>query len=177
MKQVSLSKTLFTSNSDEWRTPDNIFNYMQQNYQFTLDAAAAQENAKCPNYFTKQNSALENTWDGRVWCNPPYSRGMASKFVEKIHSEVILNKNAEFCWVLLPARTDTILWHKYIFSFAAEILFIKGRLKFLDETGKTKSCAPFPSALVLFNAENHSQKIGTIPSDISNFSIKPTYLQ
>lgn len=174
---MAVNKSLFTSNSDEWRTPDNIFNYLQHHFDFTLDAAATDDNAKCANYFTKQNSAIDNTWSGRIWCNPPYSRGMASSFIEKAHYEIIQSKNAELAWFLLPARTDTVMWHKYVFAAAAEIIFIRGRLRFLDETGQLKSSAPFPSALVMFSSEAKPQRVGTIPSDISNISIKPTYVK
>jgi hypothetical protein len=44
---------------------------------------------------------------------------------------------------LVPARTDTIWWHKY--AMKHEIRFLRGRLKF----GEGKNSAPFPSALVV----------------------------
>ena len=45
---------------------------------------------------------------------------------------------------LVPARTDTKWWHDY--AMRGNIEFLKGRLKF----GNAKSCAPFPSAIVIF---------------------------
>ena len=48
---------------------------------------------------------------------------------------------------LIPARTDTKYWHEFIFPYASEIRFIKGRLKF----GNSDNSAPFPSALVIFS--------------------------
>lgn len=48
--------------------------------------------------------------------------------------------------MLIPARTDTRYFHDYIYHKAKEIRFIKGRLKF----GNAKSCAPFPSMVVVF---------------------------
>lgn len=47
--------------------------------------------------------------------------------------------------MLIPARTDTIYFHEYIYH-KAEIRFIKGRLKF----GDAKNAAPFPSMVVIF---------------------------
>ena len=49
--------------------------------------------------------------------------------------------------MLIPARTDTLYFHKYIYNIATEIRFIKGRLKF----GDTKNSAPFPSMIVIYN--------------------------
>lgn len=47
--------------------------------------------------------------------------------------------------LLIPARTDTIYFHEYIYN-KAEIRFLKGRLKF----GGSKNSAPFPSMVVVF---------------------------
>ena len=51
--------------------------------------------------------------------------------------------------MLIPARTDTKAFHKYIYN-KAEVRFIKGRLKF----GGSKDAAPFPSMLVIFRSED-----------------------
>ena len=45
---------------------------------------------------------------------------------------------------LVPSRTDTDWWHRY--AKRGDIIHIRGRLKF----GGAKSCAPFPSAIVIF---------------------------
>lgn len=50
--------------------------------------------------------------------------------------------------MLIPARTDTIAFHKYIYH-KCEIRFIKGRLKF----GGSKDAAPFPSMVVIMKNE------------------------
>jgi site-specific DNA-methyltransferase (adenine-specific) len=47
---------------------------------------------------------------------------------------------------LLPARTDTRWFHDFVLPRAAEIRFIRGRLKF----GGSKNAAPFPSMVVVF---------------------------
>ena len=48
--------------------------------------------------------------------------------------------------MLIPARTDTKAFHKFIYN-EAEIRFIKGRLKF----GKSTINAPFPSMVVVYD--------------------------
>lgn len=83
-----------------------------------------------------------------MFCNPPYSKKTKTNpgqeaLVKKCYEE---SKNPNTTVVMLiPARTDTIAFHKYIYN-KAEIRFIKGRLKF----GGCKDSAPFPSMVVVF---------------------------
>jgi site-specific DNA-methyltransferase (adenine-specific) len=78
-----------------------------------------------------------------VFCNPPYGRELP-KWIEKCASE---SKHAKVV-MLIPARTDTKAFHKFIYH-KAEIRFIKGRLKFLVD-GIEGAAAPFPSMVVIF---------------------------
>nr|DAO36849.1 MAG TPA: DNA N-6-adenine-methyltransferase [Caudoviricetes sp.] len=54
--------------------------------------------------------------------------------------------------MLIPARTDTSYFHDYIYG-KAEIRFIRGRLKFTDESGQEKDTAPFPSMVVIYRGQ------------------------
>ena len=73
--------------------------------------------------------------------NPPYGRKIGL-WIEKGFNEWKKGKIVVF---LIPSRTDTRYWHKFIMK-ATEIRFLEGRLKF-DDSGKP---APFPSAVVVF---------------------------
>ena len=54
------------------------------------------------------------------------------------------------CVMLIPARTDTKYFHKYIYH-KAEIRFIEGRIKFVNlDSGAKSQSAPFPSMIVVF---------------------------
>lgn len=165
-----MNNVLFSSQSDNWRTPPGLFNYFNNLYHFTLDAAASPDNALCANYFDLNNSALGQDWQGphgpyRVWCNPPYTRGAAQSFFSKAVTEVWYKKNAELAVFLLPARTDTKLWQDQIFQFATEIIFLKGRVKFLNELGQGGNSAPFPSAIVVLTDSKDPVKLGTLRAD------------
>ena len=59
-----LSKALFSSNSDEWSTPDNIFNELNNEFGFNLDVCATDNNHKCERYFTQAKDGLKNSWGG-----------------------------------------------------------------------------------------------------------------
>lgn len=78
--------------------------------------------------------------------NPPYGREI-KKWIKKAYEESLKKDTLVVC--LIPSRTDTLYWHEYIFPFASDIRFIKGRLKF----GDSKNSAPFPSAVIVFGGE------------------------
>lgn len=135
---------LFTSNSDEWETPREVFDYLNSIYSFDLDAAASDTNYLCPTYFSEGNSALNQSWNCEsAFCNPPYSRKLQNPFILKAIAEV--NKgHAKQIVMLLPARFDTVNWHDFLFPNASEVWFVRGRLKFSNA-----GAAPFPSCIVI----------------------------
>lgn len=61
-----ISKALYTSNSDEWNTPQDIFDDLNSEFNFNLDAAANDQNHKCPDYFTKETDGLKQNWGGAM---------------------------------------------------------------------------------------------------------------
>lgn len=135
-----VSDALFSSNSDEWATPQDFYDKLNDRFHFNLDPCATHENHKCERYFTIEQNGLQQNWEGaRVFCNPPYSQ--ISDWVAKASTS-----NA-FVVMLIPARTDTKWFHSYCYNQPrVTIEFIKGRLKF----GNSKNSAPFPSMLVIF---------------------------
>lgn len=139
--------TLFSSKREDWETPPEIFQPLNQEFHFTLDAAASHQNAKAEHYFTTRS--LEESWafGGSVWLNPPYGRGIG-RWVRKASEEARLGSTV-VC--LLPARTCTKWWHDYIWDRNAprpsvEVRFLKGRVKFVG----AEHAAPFPSVVVVF---------------------------
>ena len=141
-----LHRSLFTSRTDEWATPQDFFDRLNDKFHFTLDPCATKENTKCRRYFTTLDDGLNQKWSGRVFMNPPYGREIG-KWIDKAYRES--HTNAEVVVCLLPARTDTRWWHDY--CLRGQIIFIKGRLRF----GNAKNAAPFPSAVVLFQHSAH----------------------
>ena len=138
-----INKGMMTSNTEEWATPIKFFEKLNEEFKFTLDPCATNDNAKCNKFYTKEDNGLLKSWKGeRVFCNPPHGRKI-SYWVKKCYDE---NKfNNTFIVMLIPARTDTSYFHDYIYH-KQEIRFIRGRLKFNDG----KNPAPFPSMVVIF---------------------------
>ncbi len=137
----------FSSQTDMWETPQNLFDELNAKHHFTLDVCATAENAKCHHYFSPEVDGLSKDWkDNICWMNPPYGREIG-KWVKKAweSSHIDWQHKGATVVCLLPARTDTAWWHDYCIK--GEITFIRGRLKF----GGHKNSAPFPSAIVIFN--------------------------
>ena len=141
MEKSKLTSGIFTSRTDEWQTPKKVFNALNKEFNFVVDAAATKENAKCTIFWSKENSApLSEWWRYRsIFINPPYSQN--ESFMKMAYEA------GQFATVvvLTPCRTDTKWWHKYAMK-ADEIRFIEGRLKYNDG----KQSAPFPSCVVIF---------------------------
>ncbi len=123
---------MFSSQSDNWRTPEKFYKELNKEFGFDFDPCPAN-----PKF-----DGLKIDWGSCNFVNPPYSE--ISKWVEKAYNE---NKKGKTVVMLIPSRTDTKWWHEYIMK-ANEIRFIKGRLKFSGH----KNSAPFPSAVVVFKA-------------------------
>ncbi len=135
-------KACFTSNSDEWATPIQLFNDLNNIYHFTLDPCASLLNHKCDNYFTIDDNGILKDWSNNVvFCNPPYSS--LKLWCRKCAHEYL--KNNITIVLLIPSRTDTSYFHDYVLPFA-EIYFIRGRLHF----NESKNSAPFPSLIAVY---------------------------
>lgn len=59
-----VNKALLSSNKDDWCTPQALFDELDREFHFDLDAAASDNNAKCKRYFTKETDGLHNSWGG-----------------------------------------------------------------------------------------------------------------
>lgn len=58
------TELLRSSKSDEWETPDALFQDLDKEFHFNLDACASSENHKCDMYYTKADNALLKNWGG-----------------------------------------------------------------------------------------------------------------
>ncbi len=153
-----MNAALLSSKRMNYCTPQDFFDQLNDEFHFTLDAAATDKSAKCATYYTPETDGLKAPWDvsnGAVFCNPPYGREIGN-WVRKAYEEA---QNGTTIVLLIPARTDTAYFHDYIYG-KAEIRFVRGRLRFTDEDKKAYGCAPFPSMVVIYNGKK--QKEGTI---------------
>nr|DAP73470.1 MAG TPA: DNA N-6-adenine-methyltransferase [Caudoviricetes sp.] len=135
----------YMSDRMDWETPADLFAKLDNEFGFTLDAAASGTNHKCSKYYTTEDSAFDHEWGGEtVFCNPPYGKAIA-EWVRKCSMEA--SRKDTTVVMLIPSRTDTRWWHRYILN-RAEVRFLPGRLRF-ETDGKPGVPAPFPSAIVV----------------------------
>lgn len=142
-----MNNALFSSKSEEWATPQALFDELDKEFHFTLDPCATPENAKCKKFYTKEDNGLLQDWHGEtVFCNPPYGRKIG-QWIEKAATEA---RGGATVVLLIPARTDTRYFHEHIYK-KHEIRFLRGRLHFNDADR-----APFPSMVVVMSG--HKKK-------------------
>ena len=144
---------MFSKASDEWSTPLEFWNGLDEEFHFTLDAAATAENTLCDQWFGLggvTSDALTARWptSGAIWLNPPYSK--CREFIAKAADAA---KHGATVVCLVPSRTDTRWFHEHVWDRSqhvarpgVEIRFLKGRLTF----GGASAGAPFPSVVIIF---------------------------
>ena len=157
-----VDQALFSSDRTEWETPQWLWDELDLEFDFDIDAAATESNAKVPIFYTKEDDSLSQPWYDRpesvrnVWVNPPYGRGVG-EWVKKAYIE---SQKGATVVMLLAARTDTSWFHDWILG-RAEVRFLRGRLVFEEDgnpvvyinkkTGKPQEGkAPFPSMIVIY---------------------------
>lgn len=132
-----------------WETPPELVAALESVFgRFDLDPCAASTHAnkarvKARVRLNIHDNGLAIPWRGRVFVNPPYGRGIGA-WVAKCAEEGADNAVVVG---LVPARTDTRWWHRYI-AGAADVFMLRGRLRF----GDGAMPAPFPSAVVVWGA-------------------------
>lgn len=141
--------------TDDWATPQALYDELNAEFHFVVDAAASSTNYKAKNWFgldhpiATHKDGLTADWskyEGAIYCNPPYGRGLTwwvNKAINESQKQIVV--------MLLPARTDTRWFHDWIYPHA-EIRFIKGRVKY----GAGTSPAPFPSMIVICRPSMHA---------------------
>ncbi len=114
----------------EWYTPSWIFECL--GIDFNLDPCHPKKRLPwipVKHVYTIKDNGLVKPWSGRVWLNPPYSN-QTGTWLAKMHH----HRNGI---ALVFSRTDCQWYHDYIATSDA-ILFLEGRVQFVDERGKRR---------------------------------------
>ncbi len=140
MKRTIAKNTLSFSTSKSMmylRTPIDIWESINNEFEFTLDACASDENHLLDKYYTKDNSCLNKDWTGEVvYCHPMFDIYIG-KFVEKCFNEMMEHNVVSV--MLIPASTHTRYFHKFIYKKTnVEVRFLEKPTKgfrFLHDGG------------------------------------------
>jgi len=147
-------KAIHSSKRMNWGTPRELFDKLDKEFNFKLDAAADDSNHRCDRYLTEFEDSLnqpKGKWSelsagGSVWLNPPYGRSIGS-WIDKA---ILESREGCRVVVLVFACTDT-RWFKRAWASATEVRFIHGRIRFIDpDTGEPGSPAPKGSCILIF---------------------------
>lgn len=141
---------------DDWATPQPLFDKLDAEFHFALDAAALPSNAKCARFLGgPECDALDRDWhlisdDGPVWLNPPYGKTIG-KWMKKALDE---SQSGAVVVCLVPTRTNAPWWHDFVMK-AAEIRFIRKKVSFV---GDKNGVAFTGHAIVVFKPGEHELK-------------------
>lgn len=153
--------------SDRFRTPRWLVNYLDDQYSFTCDAAASDENHLFKHYYTANNSALDADWSesgGNVFCSPPFARGMKEKFLAKAFEE--MQENGVSSVFVIPLDVGNACWLSHIYDKATAITRIIGRVKYLHPETGLQSLVGIETAIIEFrHGEQPVQSAVTIIRD------------
>lgn len=113
------------NSNDDWGTPKEVYNQLNEEYNFDFDP--------CPLNHDMSWDGLTIEWGKSNFINPPYSRKIKEAFIMKAIEE---SKKGKTCVMLLPVSTSTRIFHEQILPNAKDILFIRGRIKFVGVNTK-----------------------------------------
>lgn len=122
-----------------WKTPRWLFDPLHARHQFTIDAAATAGNALVPRFWGPEEDGAAQSWKNeRVFCNPPYGRGLLPPFVTR----ALADPRETYAVLLLPSRTDTA-WFQEIWAAVragnAAVDFLPKRVRFVPPPGVAES--------------------------------------
>ena len=130
--QAARQPKTINGGGDEWYTPSRYLTLVLE-VMGGIDcdpasSAIAQEDIQAGTFYTVQDDGLIHPWKGRVFLNPPYSRGKMAEFARKfLHEYKALNVTEGI--VLTHANTDTGWFHD-LAEECSGICFTRGRIRF-----------------------------------------------
>lgn len=155
---------------DLWRTPQEVFNTLNNEFQFVADMASSHENALCASYFTEEDDSLSFDWASApgtqtamnrnryVWLNCPYSNPMpwvkqaAKAQLNGLGVVMLLNDDASVGWFAEALKTVSEI--RYIVADETpegKREYSSGRIGFINGEGKPISGNNKPQFILVFN--------------------------
>lgn len=142
--------------SVEWYTPPYIFKVL--GLKFDLDPCQPPGGISwipATRHLTVEDDGLYAKWDGRVWLNPPYGK-KTTEWLERMS----IHRNGV---ALVFSRTDCSWFHRYI-ATADAILFLRGRVKFVDGSGCDSKAGPGCGSVMAAWGDDNVQAIAGMKS-------------
>lgn len=129
---MTLKSNTLAEAKDCWATPLWLFDALDIEFGFYLDAASSHQNALCAHHLTEQDDSLNSEWEshGAIWCNPPYSA--VRPWIEKAAEQCGRQRRAI---VMLVPEDMSVGWFSKALESVDEVRIITdGRVNFINAT-------------------------------------------
>lgn len=152
--------------NDLWRTPPEVFNTLNREFNFLADMAASHENALLPLHFTEKQDSLSFDWADEaclqrnvtryVWLNCPYSNPMpwvkqsVKAQLGGLGVVMLLNDDTSVGWFAEALKTVSEIRH-IIADPKEKGGYSSGRIGFLNADGKPVNGNNKPQFVLVFN--------------------------
>jgi len=134
--------------SDEYGTPQGLFDVLHDMFNFELDVCASSVNQKGVEYWTKEDNCLTKDWPkAPVFMNPPYSSGNIGKFMAKA---VESSKTGSLVVALVRQDPSTAWWQCCVHPHATYVAQFRKRLRFEGQAEGANDAYNFPVCLVIY---------------------------
>ena len=140
---------------DLWETPKELFDTLNNQYDFSFDCCASDSNFKVMTYTNEFLDINKNIISGVAWMNPPFSKA-------KIMFEHFFNVVDHGVAIYRSDNLETAIWQDIILKNATWIFFSKGRINY---EGMNGTGSRFPSALIGYNVD--------VPKDLEGCNVTP----
>lgn len=134
---------------NEYRTPIWLFDTLNRIFDYTLDAAANEINHLCAKYYTMYDNGLKQSWENEVvFCNPPFTKGEYSEWIDKGSTEFL--NNAVSSTFILPFNVETAGFGPIWDTPAHYLIIPYRRINFLLPSGAQTQGVKFMTCIAIF---------------------------
>jgi phage N-6-adenine-methyltransferase len=133
--------------NQDMRTPKWLFDFLSKRFgPFDLDAAATAENTLCGRFYTEEDNALLQPWEGKVFCNPPF-RDMYP-WIRKALGETVLGTST---LMIAPVGCSQKWWHTVRNKSRIRVYYPTKRINFDLPDGSPTSSADRDTIFLWFS--------------------------
>ena len=155
IREIKRPHVANNSGDNEWYTPPEFIEAARLVMgSIDLDPASsevANRTVGAERIYTAADDGLTLKWEGRVWMNPPYEKGLIDRFAEKLRDEVKAGLVPQAV-VLVNNATDT-RWFATLCEVASMVCFPTGRIRFHKPDGERG--APLQGQAVIYIGGQH----------------------
>ncbi len=153
--KIVLPHVAHNNGNNEWYTPQAYIESARR-IMDTIDTDPASSDiankiVKASTFYTSKDDGRTKSWSGNIWLNPPYAQPLISEFCQLLLKKYWDKELSQAC-VLINNATETVFYQDMLASCNA-VCFIKGRVKFVDESGKASGMPLQGQTILYFGAK------------------------